>query len=783
MAVIKVLNVNGFAKGLTPVTSTEIKTRTGEYSPRGLFSEDIFGPEDTKERGTTYSFINLNTKVIHPTLYKNIMRLERKLQSMFSTEKSFIVKSDGSLVESEEGGSGIVYFIEIFPKIKWRGGTSARESLIKLLKECYKNNTLFISKIPVLPPDLRPYFEDESGQPQMDELNNVYLNILRKSFQMKGAGTSGPFYDLLNWGMQTAVNDHDKFIKKKVEKKSGLIRNKLLGKRVDFDARVVITPGPNLDINQIGTPFRIAVQIFQPFLIHYLLFSKNYPYKEELEREVKKFTEVDLSVDSLKSVLKSITVKDKVPEKLYKLIYDATEIVMKGRVVIAKRDPALHDGSMRGFYPVLIEGDTLQMCTLQVGSFNADFDGDQMAIYHPLSIESQNEIKEKMMRAEGTKNTKSVMFEISKEMCVGLYMITKNIPLKKSPIAISLEDMEKATDPYIPVIYKKERTTMGKAIFNSVFPPDFPFIDDTMNKGKLNSLIPVIVEKYGDEVSRKVFSKLEKIGFKFATIMAPSFDLSMMNMPASIGRIKNKLKDASPDEGFRLLDEGEEIMKEALKSTTLYDLVDSGSSKGWNQPKQMFVAKGMIADPKGKLLDPVPQSFSDGLSTTEFFKASSGSRKGMVDRALNTSTTGYFTRQLVYLLNSVEASPTLKDCGVKKTIELRLDKKLMSRINGRYIVYGNKVVKFEPENFKPGQAVSLRTPVYCRSDKICHTCYGDLIKKIKTPYVGILAGSNIGERGTQLIMRTFHTGGAATVAKHDILQEILDNDPLVDLEK
>ena len=783
MSVIKILDVNKFTRGLKPVTTTEIKTRSGEFNPNGLFSEEIFGAEGSLDRSKRFSFLQLSTPVIHPTLFRHIIRLERKLEKWFSTEQSFKITEDGSIVEDDDGVAGIASFIEEFPKIKWRAGSAQREEFIKGIERNYKAGTLFIDKIPVLPPDVRPIFEDENGQTTLDELNPVYIDILRKSFQIKSAGSSGQFFDLLNWGLQISVNNHDKYIKKKVEKKQGLIRGNMLGKRIDFSGRAVITPGPQLNINEIGVPLRMAVMLFQPFLLHYILFSKKYPYREQLEKEVKAFTESELTVDALQRVFKSIKTNDSIPKPLYQLIFDATEVVMKGRVVIAKRDPALHDGSLRAFNPILSKGDTIELSTTQVGTFNADFDGDQMALYHPISVQAQAEIKEKMMRMSGSKNTKSVNIEIGKEMNVGLYMMTKNIPLTSSPIAVSEADLEKATDPYIPVMFRGRRTTMGKAIVNNAFPKDFRFIDDVMSKSITNALIPEVLDKYGDEITIKIFSKLAKIGFKFATIMSPSFNLQMFEMPESIGRIKEKLKTATPDEAFKLMDEGEKIMKETLKGTTLYDLVDSGSSKGWSQPKQILVAKGVIADPKGKILDPISGSFTDGLTTKDFFSASSGARKGMADRALNTADTGYFTRQLVYLLNSVEVDPVLKDCKTKRTINLRLDKKLIKRLHGRYIVVGNKIILFNPNDFKPGQSIQLRTPIYCESKKICHTCYGELIKRIKSPYVGVIAGASIGERGTQLIMRTFHTGGAATLAQHDVLQEIIDNDPLASLEK
>jgi len=783
MSVIKVLDVNDFTKGLTPVTTTEMKTRSGEFNENGLFSEDIFGAEGSLDRVKRFSFINLFSKVIHPTLYRHLIRLERKLEAWFSTESSFKIDDDGNIIEDENGVTGISTFIDLFPKIKFRGGSKQREDFIKGLEHYYKNNTLFIDKIPVLPPDVRPIFEDESGQITFDELNTVYIDILRKSFQMKSAGSSGPFFDLLNWGLQIAILNHDKFIKKKIEKKHGLIRGNMLGKRVDFSGRAVIVPGPGLDINEIGLPLRMAVQLFQPFLLHYLLFSKKYPFKEQLSKLVEAYTDSELTVDSLQRIFKSIKSHDDVPKELYQLIFDASEIVMRGRVVIAKRDPALHDGSLRAFNPILVKGDTIEISTLQVGTFNADFDGDQMAIYHPITVQAQQEVKDKMMRIEGSKNISSVNFEFNKEMNVGLYMLTKNVPITKSPIAVTGEDLEKATDPYIPVKFRGHETTMGKAIFNHAFPPDFRFINEQVNKKIANSLIPEVLKKYNQEVAIKVFSKLEKIAFKFATIMAPTLSIDMFSVPDSIKRIKEKLKTATPDEGFKLISDAEDILKDKLKGSTLYDLIDSGSSKGWSQPSQMFIAKGVTADPKGKVLTPIAGSFTDGLSTKEFFKASSGARKGMVDRALNTADTGYFTRQLVFLLNSVEADPSLKDCKTKRTVMLRLEKDLIDRLKGRYVVVGNKIVPFNSDDFKVGQSINLRTPIFCESPKICHTCYGELLKRTKTPYVGVLAGSAIGERGTQLIMRTFHTGGAATASHHDILQEIIDNDPIANLEK
>ena len=785
MAVIKILNVNDFAKGLKPVTSTQLKTRSGEFDENGLFSETIFGPEDSIDRSQRMSYINLNAEVIHPTLYRIIMRLDRRLEKMFSTENMFALDYEKKLIEVEEGDVGIIGFKNMLDKLKFRGETAQRDELIKLIKFNEKNETLFINKLPIVPPDFRPYFEDEkTGEITYDELNNIYIDVLRKSFQIKSVNKNSAFYALLNYGLQLVVNTHDAFIQKKIEKKRGLIRNSILGKRIDFSGRAVITAGPTLDAHEIGLPLKMAVQIFNPFLLHILLFSPKYTKREELRKEVQDFTDGgELSVESIQKLFKAITHGDKVSEKLLDLIFDAAEIVSHDRVVLAKRDPVLHELGYRAFRPKIIRGQTIQLSTLHTGGFNADFDGDQMAVYHPVTNQAQEEIKQKMLRATGTKNFKSVIYELTKDMLVGIYAITKNLSETNSPLAVTDEDLKTATNPYIAVLYRGKRTTMGKAIFNSALPPDFRFIDEIVGKKQVGPLITEIVQTYGDAMGDKVISQLKNIGFRFATIIGSSFDLNMIPMPPEVEKLKQKIKNASPEEAFKIIEQASKIMKDHLKNTGVSDLAESGATKGWGQLEQMLIAKGVIADTKGNVLDPISGSYADGLSPKEYFMVGSGARKGVVDRALNTADTGYFTRQLVFLLNSIEADPALKDCKTKRTIEIRLTKDIIERLSGRYVLQGSKIVPFKKEEYSIGQTVKLRTPIYCASTKICHTCYGDLLKIHKTPYVGVLAGAAIGERGTQLIMRTFHTGGGATATKHDMLQEIIDGDPLVDLGK
>ena len=749
---IRILDVNSFCKNLKPVTSSEYFTKTEEFHPDGLFSEIIFGTLGSVDRRQSFSYIDLKCKVVHPSVFKILTQLDRKIEKFISTEESFSLDSKGNLKVDNEGVTGINEFIKIFPDIKFRGETETRDKYIKLLKKAHSEKLLFVEKVPIIPPDFRPAFQDEEGTWTIDPLNDYYITILRRSFQVRSSSGHGPLFDLLNYGIQTAVINHDNFIRSRIAKKPGIIRKDLLSKRVDFSGRAVITPGPDLGVNQIGIPFRLAAGIFEPFIIHRLLYSDKID-KEKLNELIKDFTGFGLSVDILQKVLKSIKSGDKIPDELYNFLFLETEIAIEGRVVLAKRDPALHAESVRAFSPKLISGNTIQLCTLVVGNFNADYDGDQMAIYHPLTTEAQEEAKLKMTRAQSGNSSKSITFELSKEMYAGLYIMSKTVPLRKSPVSVDNEYLEKVTDPYIPVLYKKTKTTSGRAVINSCFPNSYPFVDEQFSKKLLKKLIDGMFNKYEENEIKETASKLEKVGFKFATIMAPSFSLDNVEIPDEIYHLKEKLKGANTEEADALLKQMEKILVNHLKGTGLYDLIESGAGKGWGQPMQILVSKGIIANPRGEVLEPIKGSFSDGLTNEEFFNASAGARKGIMDRVLNTATTGYMSRKLVFVLNSVEADPYVRDCKTNKTLTLKLTNDLISRLTGRFIVKDNKVIEFEPNEYKEGDVIYLRTPIYCKSPKICHVCYGKLLLRHKSPHVGVLAAQIIGERGTQLIMK------------------------------
>jgi len=775
---LQFLDIEGFTKNLTPVTSSDYLTKDGGFSINGLFSETIFGTIGSDDRRVNFSFIFLNSKVVHPTALRLLYGLNRKIEKFLSTEQNFSLDKNGELIEDQDGVSGISAFIELYPRLKIRKDTDRRTKIINSLNKEYEKGNLFIDKLPIIPPGFRDAYQNEDNEWVVDKMNDYYLTIMKRASNVKSSEGSGILYDLINYGLQQAIVEHDKFIQTRISKKHGLIRNQMLGKRIDFSSRAVITPGPDLKVNEIGVPFRMALTLFEPFIIHRILHSGAVD-TNNLNDEMEKHVGAPLSVDTVRKVIKSIRVGDKLPDSLTNIFKEATEAVMQNRYVVAKRDPALHAESVRAFKPVLVMGSTIQLCTLQTGGFNADFDGDQMAIYHPLSDDSQEEIRTKMTRAISGESSTSITFELSKEMYAGIYVLTKHKPSKKPAVAVTDAELEKATDPYIPVVYRKKTTTMGRAIFNSCFPSNFPFVDKLVSKKVIKQVTNQMFElKYTDDQIRETLSKLAKIGFKFATIIAPTFSIDNLVIPPEIYEIKKQLKTASVEEADKLIKQALELLKKHLENTGFYDLVESGAGKGWDQPKQILIAKGIIADPDGNLQAPITGSFSEGMSNEEFYNCAPGAMKGIIDRTHNTADTGYLSRRLAFILNTVEADPFVRDCKTPLTLKIAYTKDIGSRLIGRYIENKKgKIELFDPKDFKSGDIIKLRTPIYCQNPKVCLTCYGNLISRLKTPYIGIAASQIIGERGTQLIMKTFHTGGAASIATKNMIKDIIDADP------
>lgn len=779
---MKLLDTNEFIKDKKPVTSTQYLLKSGEYDPDGLFSEEIFGAVGSGERRKTFSFIYLHCDVLHPEMFRILKQLDRRIEYFISTEKNYKVDENGALIEDEEEGtSGINAFKDIFPKISFRGGGD-RDKLIKVVRDAYNNNKMFINALPVIPPEIRPMHQGDNGEWIIDELNDMYVSLMRKSFQVRDVG-GGVLFDLMNYEMQNAVIKYDNYIRSKLGKKEGAIRGANLGKRVDFSGRGVVSPGPDLRSDQFGIPLRMAAKIFEPFILH-VLTKTDVVDKEKLKEEVRDYLGTEVNIESLQKIIKRIRNGDKIPEGLYDIFWKAAESAMHDRVIICKRDPVLHNKSLQGFKPVLVGGDTLQSSTVVNKDFNLDHDGDTMAVYHPLSDEAQEEIKNKMMTIKGPSSSDAISIEISKEMASGLYVLTKTYNPRNSPVEITDEEISNIEDPTIAVKYKGNVTTAGKAIINSCLPENYKFVDELIDKKKANKIISDIAENYSEEQAREAIDCMKNHGFKFCTLFSPTLTIDNLELPSDMYEKRENLVNASPEEAAKILDELQVRLKDYLKGTGFYDLVDSGASKGWQQPMQILVSKGIITDPEGNILEPVKAAFSEGLTPTEYFNASAGARSGIVSRVHKTADSGYQGRKLIYILNDVEADPANRDCKTKRTLTVKLDKDSIERLTGRYYLDSEgKIREFDKEDFNVGDVINLRTPIFCRTRKVCQTCYGKLLKRHQSRFIGILAAQVIGERATQLVMQSFHTGGAVQLTKRDMLSSIIKNDPKADLVK
>lgn len=371
---------------------------------------------------------------------------------------------------------------------------------------------------------------------------------------------------------------------------------------------------------------------------------------------------------------------------------------------------------------------------------------DTMSIVAMMSEEANEEIKKKMIIPTTSRSINSPNFELSKEMLMGIYTMTL-IENTKLPLKI-LNDPEEAKKLHIgnPVKLRFRNqnivTTAGRVIFNLSLPSYIPFVNEAVNKKKVNDLLSKIMTENKNHFMMAI-DNLTKLGFKYATLYPTTISLDMFVLPKEFDILKDKLKNEKD------LSKQQDIIKEMenrllvfLKETNpdLYITMMSGAAKGTGQLRQVLVSKGLISDPNGKTLPPVIHSFGDGFDSKEYFNASAGSRTGIISRAIMTSKGGYAYRKAVYLVGTATADITNPDCGTKKGMKIKLTKELFSRMNGRY-VFDDKGKTIPIDSKMIGKVIELRSPVYCKSLKICRLCYGDLLKQINTSNVGLVAAA------------------------------------------
>jgi DNA-directed RNA polymerase subunit beta' len=700
-----------------------------------------------------------------------------------------------------------------------------RMSLIRsMLSSNLRPEWMFLTVIPVIPPALRPMVALDGGRHATSDLNDLYRRVINRNNRLKKLKEIGaPDVILRNEKriLQEACdalidnsiakqNDSQavsasqkralKSLSDNLKSKQGLFRQNLLGKRVDYSGRSVIVVGPNLKLNQCGLPKHMALELFRPFVISKIL-------ETELAYNIRGANRL---------------IEEGIPE-----VWAILEEVIRGKYVLLNRAPTLHRLGIQAFNPILIEGNAIQVHPLVCTGFNADFDGDQMAVYVPLGAMAQKEAADYMASNKNLLKPQDgapiVMPKM--DMILGCYWMTKSVAGEKgegmafsSPNqAITAFDLGVITfrakikvlgsdkNRYEKFEGKPFETTVGRLFFNSILPDDFPYINEEINIKRMSLLVDELIMHYGIDATPKVLDKIKDFGFQYATYSGVTWGIDNVKVPEGKGAIVAKARKeeevvrdqyadgllSDSEQNQKVIElwehakkEIEKIIPETLdiKGST-YDLITSGARGNMGSLVQMCGMKGLIVNTSGATLDfPIIPSYIEGLSPLEYFITTHGSRKGAADTALNTAKAGYLTRRLVDVAQDVVV--TEEDCGTKQ------GKKIVA-VNGAFAKYmhgrvlqadvkdkeGNVVYKkgtlIMKEDARALESLGIteaivRTPLSCETNHgLCRMCYGlDLGRNClieRGQAVGIIAAQAIGEPGTQLTLRTFHAGGVATV--------------------
>jgi len=462
------------------------------------------------------------------------------------------------------------------------------------------------------------------------------------------------------------------------------------------------------------------------------------------------------TVEEMRNILKYISKGYKVPDIIINTLKEVAhrEIEEKDKVVVIKRDPDFHYGRIQGMYVRIIDGNTIEVHPAVIGPFGADFDGDTMSVFVPLSEEAQIEVKDKMVTGKSKYGINKPQYSITMESVAGLFMLTSEInkgPHKRVGVD-DVDDMHPGDPVQVLFRGKTHKTTAGRVVFNKHLPSYIPFVDEEVDKKKVAKILEQILHK-SESDHMKAIDSLIKLGFKIGTIYPQTFSIGMFQMPPHINKLKKQLEQEK--DVLKQMDITNKMESELLEhfkknNKDMYQLVKSGASKGTNQIRQIMVAKGLISDAQGNILPPISKSTAEGLSPEEYFEASAGARKGITDRAINTADGGYAYRKIIYILSDVEANINNADCGTKRTMDIILTKDLFSRMEGRYVITdAGKIAPINPSMVS--SRIKLRTPIFCKTKQICRTCYGDLIKSIRSKNVGMIAAAEVGSLGEKIM--------------------------------
>ncbi len=713
---------------------------------------------------------------------------------------------------------------------------------------------MIMDVIPVIPPDIRPMVQLDGGRFATSDLNDLYRRIINRNNRLKRLLELGaPDIIVRNEKrmLQEAVdalidngrrgrpvtgpgNRALKSLSDMLKGKTGRFRQNLLGKRVDYSGRSVIVVGPELKIYQCGLPKEMAIELFKPFVMKELV---------------------------AKGISQNIKNAKKLVDKMDEQVWDVLEEVIKEHPVMLNRAPTLHRLGIQAFEPILVEGKAIKLHPLVCTAFNADFDGDQMAVHLPLSVEAQAECRFLLLSPNNLLKPSDggPVAVPSQDMVLGIYYLTQERPgalgegkffRNVNEAILAYENKYLTLHSRITVRMSKRNaegemvtgnveSTLGRFIFNEILPQDLGFVDRSkpenflklevdfhVNRGGLKQILGSVINIHGASRTAEVLDDVKAIGYKYSTRAAMTVSISDMTVPASkpemLAQAQSTVDKISANFRRGLITEEEryravvetwnetdkeltQVLLDGLdKYNNIFMMADSGARGSNQQIKQLAGMRGLMADTTGRTIElPIKSNFREGLDVLEYFMSAHGARKGLSDTALRTADSGYLTRRMVDV--SQELSIREVDCCEDRTeipgmtVRAFMDGKetiesLKDRITGRYTcddIYdgnGEIIVKrnhmITPsraarilstgvnEKGEPIEAVKIRTILTCRSHVgICAKCYGANMATGEPVQVGeavgIIAAQSIGEPGTQLTMRTFHTGG---VAGDDITQ-------------
>lgn len=696
-----------------------------------------------------------------------------------------------------------------------------------------KPEWMILEAIPVIPPDLRPMVQLDGGRFATSDLNDLYRRVINRNNRLKRLLELGaPEIIVRNEKrmLQEAVdalidngrrgrpvtgpgNRPLKSLSDMLKGKQGRFRQNLLGKRVDYSGRSVIVVGPELKFYQCGLPKKMALELFKPFVMDKLV-AEGYAH----------------NIKSAKTIV----------EKVKPEVWDVLEEVIKSHPVLLNRAPTLHRLGIQAFEPVLVEGKAIKLHPLVCTAYNADFDGDQMAVHVPLSVEAQAEARYLMLSVNNILAPKdgSPITTPSQDMVLGSYYLTIEAQEGVKGTGTIFKDYNELTLAYfnhkvdlhalvkMRVVLEDGRSslvesTVGRFIFNEGIPQDLGFVDREKDpfglevdfladKKSLGKIIDKCFRKHGNTKTAELLDYVKSMGYKYSTVGGITVAVADMDIPEAKytylkeaeelvdkyekayrrGLISDEERYEKVIETWTLTTEKvtEALMEGLDRMNNIFIMAHSGARGSKNQIRQLAGMRGLMANASGKTVEiPVKSNFREGLSVMEYFTSSHGARKGLADTALRTADSGYLTRRLVDVSQDVIVRDI--DCGTTETTEIfaikdgnEVIEEIQDRIIGRYTIdvivdpktgeelvgADQMILEDDAERIVAAgvETVHIRTVLNCKTEHgVCAKCYGRNLATGKPvnigESVGIIAAQSIGEPGTQLTMRTFHTGGVA----------------------